>query len=323
MITHRWKAPPRKSLVKKCTIRENEKKKSRKPVSTGRDGDDAIGSASDKESPGGPPHHRYIAESTASLLSVCSDESPNRRGATLQTPARGPAAARRGDASGRQEEAERHDAVLGHEAIVDRLHVVLHFVGPRELLAADGTGEDLALVALVVEERVPLEAVLVLEGLLDADLGALGALVDALAYRGVPKEVEPAHRHLGQLFGRVLGLGGGATAHAPLGYLPTGRGVHGYGGGAVGLGRRARGDLRRPGRCRRGTVGRGAGIAAGGEGGRGRRGRGQVAGRRGLVGRLELGRARFLRGAEAAAGLVRGVGLDAAGAAAARRVREV
>jgi hypothetical protein len=104
--------------------------------------------------------------------------------------------------------------------------VVLHLVGPRELLGADRTGEDLALVAFVVEEGVPLEAVLVLEGLLYVDLGALGALVDALGYRGVAKQIEPAHRHLRQLLGRVLGLGGGPATHAPLWDLATRGGAH-------------------------------------------------------------------------------------------------
>lgn len=57
--------------------------------------------------------------------------------------------------------------------------MVLHFVGPRELFTADGARENLALTAFVIEEGVPLEAVLVLEGFDDVHLGAFNALVDA------------------------------------------------------------------------------------------------------------------------------------------------
>lgn len=43
--------------------------------------------------------------------------------------------------------------------------------------------------ALVVEEGVPLEAVLVFERLLDVELGAFGALINALADGGVTEEI--------------------------------------------------------------------------------------------------------------------------------------
>lgn len=69
------------------------------------------------------------------------------------------------------------------------LHVVLHLVGPRELFGAYRTREHLALMAFVIEERVPLEAVLVLKGLLDVEFGALGALIDALADGSVTEEI--------------------------------------------------------------------------------------------------------------------------------------
>lgn len=126
----------------------------------------------------------------------------------------------------REKKAKRHHAVLRHEAVVHGLHVVLHFVGPGELLAADRTREHLSLVALVIEERVPLEAVLVLEGLLDVELRALGALVHALGDRRVAKEIQAADRHLGQLFSGILGVGRGATSHAPLGHLAARRCGH-------------------------------------------------------------------------------------------------
>lgn len=69
------------------------------------------------------------------------------------------------------------------------LHVVLHLVGSRELLGAYRTGEHLALMTLVVKERVPLEAVLVLKRLLDVEFGALGALINALADGSVTEEI--------------------------------------------------------------------------------------------------------------------------------------
>ena len=126
----------------------------------------------------------------------------------------------------REKKAERHHAVLRHEAVVHGLHVVLHLVGPGEFLAADRAREHLPLVALVVEESVSLEAVLVLERLLYVELRALGALVDTFGYRGVTKEIQAAHRHLGQLFGWILRVGRGATSHASLRHLAARRRRH-------------------------------------------------------------------------------------------------
>lgn len=88
-----------------------------------------------------------------------------------------------------QIKAEGHDAILGHETIVHGLHVILHLVRPRELLAADRAGKHLALMTLVIEERVSLEAVLVLERLLDIELGAFGALINALVDGSVTEEI--------------------------------------------------------------------------------------------------------------------------------------
>lgn len=101
--------------------------------------------------------------------------------------------------------------------------MILHLIGPGELLAAYRAGEYLPLVTLMVEERVSLEAVLVLERLLDVEFRALGALVDALGDRGVAKEIQPADRHLGQLFGRVLRVGRRATSHASFWHLAARR----------------------------------------------------------------------------------------------------
>lgn len=91
--------------------------------------------------------------------------------------------------STRQKETEGHDAILGHEAVMHGLHVVFHFVRTRELFGAYRTGEHLALMALVVEKGVSLEAVLVFKRLLDVELGAFGALIDALADGSVTEEI--------------------------------------------------------------------------------------------------------------------------------------
>jgi len=112
------------------------------------------------------------------------------------------------------------------------LHVVLHLVGSRELFGAHRAREHLALVALVVQERVPLEAVLVLERLQYVRLGALQTLVDALGHGGVPEQVEAAHRHLGELLGRVAGRRG-PPPDAPLDGRPQRRGCGGGGGGGL------------------------------------------------------------------------------------------
>ncbi|EFA03848.1 hypothetical protein TcasGA2_TC013964 [Tribolium castaneum] len=115
-----------------------------------------------------------------------------------------------------------HD-VFGHKTIVYSLHVIFHFVGSRELLLAHGARKHFALVSFVVEERVPLEAVLVFERLLDVHFGALRALIHALVDGGVAEEVEPPDGHLRQLLGGVLALGGGAAARPTLHRLASRR----------------------------------------------------------------------------------------------------
>ena len=205
----------------------------------------------------------------------------------------------------REKKAERHHAVLGHEAVVDGLHVVLHLVGPGELFAANRAREHLPLVALVVEERVPLEAVLVLERLLYVELRALGALVDTLGYRGVTKEIQAADGHLGQLFGWILRVGGGATSHASLRHLTAGRRRHrtdlmaarrrGVGGrcraAATAAAAAVLSVVPRRRRHRRASRRRGGHRRAGTRGGAGRRaGRGRGRGERGAA---ALARSRF------------------------------
>lgn len=77
--------------------------------------------------------------------------------------------------------------ILGHKALVDRFHVVLHFVGPREFLVTDRAGENFPLMALVIEERVSLEAVLVFECFHHFHFFTLCAFVQAFLYRRIPK----------------------------------------------------------------------------------------------------------------------------------------
>lgn len=112
---------------------------------------------------------------------------------------------------------------LWHVALMYGLHVVLHLVGPRELLGAHRAREHLALVTLVVEERVPLEAVLVLERLQYIRLGAFQTLVNAFGHGGIPEQVQAADRHLGQLLGRVARRRG-PSPDAPLDGRPKCRG---------------------------------------------------------------------------------------------------
>ena len=76
-------------------------------------------------------------------------------------------------------------------AVVRLLQVLLHLVRPRELLLADDAGEHLPGGALVIEERVALEAVLVLEVLADLDPFTLDAPVGPVRGQGgVAKQVE-------------------------------------------------------------------------------------------------------------------------------------
>ena len=71
------------------------------------------------------------------------------------------------------------------------LQVLLHLVRPGELLLADHAGKDFPCGALVVQESVPLEAVLVLEVLADLDSLAFDAAVRAVWSQGcVPEEVQ-------------------------------------------------------------------------------------------------------------------------------------
>ena len=69
--------------------------------------------------------------------------------------------------------------------------VLFHFVRPGKLLLADHAGEHFASGALVVQECVPLEAVLVLEVLADLDAFALDASVRSVwSQGGVAEEVQ-------------------------------------------------------------------------------------------------------------------------------------
>ena len=99
--------------------------------------------------------------------------------------------------------------VLGDDAVVDLLEVLLHLVGPGELLLTHGAREHLPVVALVIEEGVTLETVLVLKALDNLDLLALDAPVGAVAGDvGVLEQVEAADTHVLETLGLRPGLRG-------------------------------------------------------------------------------------------------------------------
>ena len=143
--------------------------------------------------------------------------------------------------------------VLGDDAVVHLLEVLLHLVRARELLLTNRAREHLPVGALVIEEGVPLEAVLVLKALDDLHLLALDAAVRAVAGDvRVLEQVEAAHAHVLQrlrvrarLRGEVAaraGVGVGAWAGLAgrveggrplLGPVPRGR--HGGQGGQGGV----------------------------------------------------------------------------------------
>lgn len=75
------------------------------------------------------------------------------------------------------------------------LQVILHFVGTREFAPANWARKHLSLRALMIQKCMSLEAVLVLERLLDVVFRAFRALVDALGDTRVPEQVQAAHRH--------------------------------------------------------------------------------------------------------------------------------
>ena len=98
---------------------------------------------------------------------------------------------------------------LGDNTVVDLFQVLFHLVRTRELLSADRTRENFASDALVVEERVSLEAVLVLEALKYLHLFALSTSVGAvIGYEGVFEQVESADGHIGERLGLGSRLGG-------------------------------------------------------------------------------------------------------------------
>lgn len=139
--------------------------------------------------------------------------------------------------------------VLRHVAVVCSLHVVLHLVGPRELLAADRAREHFPLLPLMVQESVSLEWILVFESLLYVLFCAFGALVDSFVDGGVSEEVEASDGHFCELFGGVVGGGIGSSPDPSPGGWSLHVVVEGVvvvlagGGGAGGLRRRVHPQL--------------------------------------------------------------------------------
>ena len=116
-----------------------------------------------------------------------------------------------------------------HGVVVDRFQMVFQFVGSGELATAHQTRKHLALVALMIEIGVSLEAVLILESARHVLLLAGYAAVHALLRDGsVAKQVQAADRHLLQLL-RVVAVGAGHEQRAVGGRAVlrrTGRVVH-------------------------------------------------------------------------------------------------
>lgn len=108
--------------------------------------------------------------------------------------------------------------VLGNDAVVHLLQMLLHFVWPGELLLTHGAGEHLPVVALVIEEGVPLETVFVLEALDNLDLFALNAPVGAIARDvGIFEQVEAPDTHVLEALGLCPGLRGQVAPSARVG----------------------------------------------------------------------------------------------------------
>ena len=136
--------------------------------------------------------------------------------------------------------AARSRLVLGNDAVVNLLEMLLHLVWPGELLLTHGAREHLPVGALVIQEGVSLETVLVLKALDNLDLLALDAPVGAVAGDvGVLEQVEAADAHVLEALGlrpRLRGqvppgtgvCAGRVEAGAALG---RGRGHGGPGGG--------------------------------------------------------------------------------------------
>lgn len=97
----------------------------------------------------------------------------------------------------------RYHTFFGHKTVVHGLHVVLHLVRPRELLAAHRTGKDFSLAAFVIEEGVPLETILIFERFHDIGFRAFQTPVHAFIDARVPEQVETTYGHLGQLLGWI------------------------------------------------------------------------------------------------------------------------
>ena len=108
--------------------------------------------------------------------------------------------------------------VLGDDTVVDLLQMLLHLVWTRKLLLTHRTRKHFPVCPLVVEEGVSLEAVLVLEALVDLDLLTLDAPVAAVAGDvRVLEQVQPPDTHVTQRLGVSAWLRGEVAACAVVG----------------------------------------------------------------------------------------------------------
>lgn len=120
----------------------------------------------------------------------------------------------------------RKDDIFRHKTIVNRLHVVLHFVRSWEFFLAHRTREYFPLVAFVVQECVPLKTIFILKCLLYINFCTFCALIDALIYWRIPEQIQTSYRHFGQLFGRILTMACRSTSCTFFNWLSTGWRTH-------------------------------------------------------------------------------------------------
>lgn len=90
------------------------------------------------------------------------------------------------------------------EAFMSRFHVILHFIRPGELLATYWTREHFTMFSFVVEEGVPLEAVLIFESLLDIFFRTFGALVYSFRYACIAEKIQASNGHFRKMLGLII-----------------------------------------------------------------------------------------------------------------------
>ena len=104
--------------------------------------------------------------------------------------------------------------MLGDDAVVNLLEMLLHLVRPRELFLTDGTWEDLPVGSLVIQKCVSLEAVLILEALDNLNLLTLNTSVRSVTCNvGIFEQIQSSDTHILQR----LWVSAGLTGQVPPG----------------------------------------------------------------------------------------------------------